>query len=71
MSRMWCDKFQLFQFSFSSVAYSRLSTVMEVRSQKADGQTTQAAQNSEPTGAISNDHGTIYNQRLTNCIASK
>jgi hypothetical protein len=38
----WTDKFQLFQFSFSSVAYSQvsLSVRTEVRSQKkADGQT--------------------------------
>jgi hypothetical protein len=38
----WTDKFQLFQFSFSSVAYSQvsLSVRTEVRSQKKrDGQT--------------------------------
>jgi hypothetical protein len=34
----WTDKFQLFQFSFSSVAYSQVSLSVRTRSEPRDGQ---------------------------------
>jgi hypothetical protein len=48
----WTDKFQLFQFSFSSVAYSQvsLSVRTEVRSQKKRYGQTQTNRNTDPIG---------------------
>jgi hypothetical protein len=66
-ARQWmdCDKFQLFQFSFSSIAYSQVCpSVRRSEPKKSYGQT-QTNRNTDPTG------GNTFNGKELNVTATR